>query len=342
MRYPFAGVLGVEADEGNRGGSGGVSGGGSGDEEDREAVLRRTSSGGRMLRGERFGTGIGPRNLTGNPATVAEAARQARTGGEPSVRRVGSARGTGDREWAMLHHAHAVNCDGSPQPLTGPHADTAATAAGRLASSQGNGNFSSPTSGGDLGRGFPTEGERGIGRAEEKEEEEADPEARAAAEVVAKAAATARTSLRWRAACGQVILARWRHRNLVRHAGTATPDERMFFKHFSRRLSRATATLDLAATAFGLRYAALLAPFLQVHIGVVRNLSLAHNPLAPRTTAGRALPETSTQVPVGMSECRSHAPGVFPVLSAIPQLNILMCDTSDGANAPRVYPALPT
>jgi hypothetical protein len=77
------------------------------------------------------------------------------------------------------------------------------------------------------------------------------------------AAAQQRASRRWRAAAGQVMLARWRHRNLVRHAGGSTPDDRMFFEHFRRRLSRAAATLDLTATAFGLRHAALLGPFLQ-------------------------------------------------------------------------------
>ena len=59
----------------------------------------------------------------------------------------------------------------------------------------------------------------------------------------------------------------------------------MYFKQFSRRLNRAAATLDLTATAFGLRHAALLGSFLQVHLGVVRSVCLARNPLAPRAAA---------------------------------------------------------
>lgn len=228
-----------------------------------------------------------PRPGTSGSGASVPAHRPFGTGGDSSVwRRIGSARGTRtdesrvgsarggqDIDWSATHRASAEGRDGSLHHRT-------PTPGGHLAGVTRDGPLI----------GAPHEpqvwvndggGEEGVG----EEEEEVDPVVYAAAEATAKAAAAERARSRWRAACGQVLLARWRHRNLVRHAGTATPSDRMFFKHFSRRLSRMTTTLDLTATAFGLRHAALLGPFLQVHIGVVRNLSLANNPLVPRATA---------------------------------------------------------
>ena len=68
---------------------------------------------------------------------------------------------------------------------------------------------------------------------------------------------------RWRAAVGQVLLARHRMRARKRGAAMATKHQALHSEQFERRLDPDARVLDLTASDFGTRQAGALPAFLQ-------------------------------------------------------------------------------